>query len=67
MRTDHPDVFAVGDCAEKRDFTTRKVSTVMLASTATSEARVGRHESLRLVHRENVQRHHRDLVHVLGR
>ncbi len=40
MRTDHPDVFAVGDCAEKRDFTTRKVSTVMLASTATSEARV---------------------------
>jgi NADPH-dependent 2,4-dienoyl-CoA reductase/sulfur reductase-like enzyme len=40
MRTSHPDVFAVGDCAEKRDFVTRKLSGVMLASTATSEARV---------------------------
>lgn len=40
MRTRNPDVFAVGDCAEKRDFTTRKISGVMLASTATSEARV---------------------------
>ena len=40
MRTSHPDVFAVGDCAEKRDFVTRKPSGVMLASTATSEARV---------------------------
>ena len=34
------DVFAVGDCAEKRDFLTRKLSTVMLASTACAEARV---------------------------
>ncbi len=40
MRTQKPDVFAVGDCAEKRDFVTRKPSAVMLASTATSEARV---------------------------
>lgn len=40
MRTRNPDIFAVGDCAEKRDFTTRKISGVMLASTATSEARV---------------------------
>jgi len=40
MRTFHPEVFAVGDCAEKRDFVTRKPSRVMLASTATSEARV---------------------------
>ena len=40
MRTQNPDIFAVGDCAEKRDFTTRKLSSVMLASTATSEARV---------------------------
>ncbi len=40
MRTSNPDIFAVGDCAEKRDFVTRKPSAVMLASTATSEARV---------------------------
>jgi NADH oxidase (H2O2-forming) len=40
MRTDHPDLFAVGDCAEKKDFLTRKVSGVMLASTACSEARI---------------------------
>ncbi|HHH84136.1 MAG TPA: pyridine nucleotide-disulfide oxidoreductase, partial [Thermoplasmatales archaeon] len=39
MRTANPDIFAVGDCAEKRDFITRKVSTVMLASTACAEAR----------------------------
>jgi NADH oxidase (H2O2-forming) len=40
MRTDHEDVFAVGDCAEKRDFFTRKRSKVMLASIACAEARV---------------------------
>jgi NADPH-dependent 2,4-dienoyl-CoA reductase/sulfur reductase-like enzyme len=40
MRADAPDVFAVGDCAEKRDFVTRKPTGVMLASTAASEARV---------------------------
>ncbi len=40
MRTSNPAIFAVGDCAEKRDFVTRKPSAVMLASTATSEARV---------------------------
>ncbi len=40
MRTDHPDVFAVGDCAEKRDFFTRKRSKTMLASIACAEARV---------------------------
>ncbi|HCL57572.1 MAG TPA: pyridine nucleotide-disulfide oxidoreductase [Spirochaetia bacterium] len=40
MRTDIPDVFAIGDCAEKRDFFTRKMSGIMLASTATSEARI---------------------------
>jgi len=33
-------IFAVGDCAEKRDFLTRKLSTTMLASTACAEARV---------------------------
>jgi pyruvate/2-oxoglutarate dehydrogenase complex dihydrolipoamide dehydrogenase (E3) component len=31
---------AVGDCAEKRDFVTRKISTTMLASTACAEARI---------------------------
>ena len=40
MRTDINDVFAVGDCAEKRDFVTRKISGVMLASTACAEARI---------------------------
>jgi pyruvate/2-oxoglutarate dehydrogenase complex dihydrolipoamide dehydrogenase (E3) component len=39
MRTDDPCVFAVGDCAEKRDFVTRKPNAVMLASTACAEAR----------------------------
>ncbi len=40
MRTDNPDVFAIGDCAEKWDFITRKPSAVMLASTACVEARI---------------------------
>jgi NADPH-dependent 2,4-dienoyl-CoA reductase/sulfur reductase-like enzyme len=40
LRTDDPDVFAVGDCAEKRDFVTRKPNAVMLASTACAEARI---------------------------
>jgi len=40
MRTANPDVFAAGDCAEKRDFLTRKPSRLMLAATACAEARV---------------------------
>ena len=40
MRTTDPDIFAVGDCAGKRDFYTRKDTPVMLASTATAEARI---------------------------
>ncbi len=40
MRTSDPDIFAVGDCAEKRDFYTRRSTPVMLASTATAEARI---------------------------
>ena len=40
MKTDNPDIFAVGDCAGKRDFITGKTSGVMLASTACAEARV---------------------------
>jgi len=40
MRTEDPDIFAVGDCAEKRDFITRKPSCAMLASTACAEARI---------------------------
>jgi NADPH-dependent 2,4-dienoyl-CoA reductase/sulfur reductase-like enzyme len=39
MRTTADDVFAVGDCALKRDFFTRKAAPVYLASTATAEAR----------------------------
>lgn len=40
MRTNDADIFAVGDCACKRDFYTRKEIPVMLASTATAEARI---------------------------
>ncbi|MCD6382172.1 MAG: FAD-dependent oxidoreductase [Candidatus Hydrothermae bacterium] len=40
LRTSVPDVFAVGDCAEKKDFFTREVTPVMLASIATCEARI---------------------------
>ncbi len=39
-RTSHKDIFAVGDCSEKKDFLTGKVSRVMLASTACAESRV---------------------------
>lgn len=40
MRTSDPDIFAVGDCAGKRDFYTHKDAPVMLASTSTAEARI---------------------------
>lgn len=40
MRTEDTNIFAVGDCAEKKDFITRKSSPVMLASTACAEARI---------------------------
>jgi len=40
MRTHEPDIFAVGDCAQKRDFVTRQRVPTMLASTACAEARV---------------------------
>ncbi|OQW86702.1 MAG: pyridine nucleotide-disulfide oxidoreductase [Rhodoferax ferrireducens] len=40
MRTHEADVFAVGDCAQKRDFITRKRVSTMLASTACAEARI---------------------------
>jgi NADH oxidase (H2O2-forming) len=40
MRTGAKNVFAVGDCALKRDFFTREEVPVWLASTATAEARI---------------------------
>lgn len=40
MRTHVKDVFAVGDCAQKRDFVTRRRTPTMLASTACAEARI---------------------------
>ncbi len=40
MRTANQDIFAIGDCAQKRDFITRKRVPTMLASTACAEARV---------------------------
>ena len=40
MRTSDRNIFAVGDCAGKRDFFTRRDNPVMLASIATAEARI---------------------------
>ncbi|MFA9390522.1 MAG: FAD-dependent oxidoreductase [Prolixibacteraceae bacterium] len=40
MRTETPDIFAIGDCAKKFDFITRKPCCTMLASTACAEARI---------------------------
>lgn len=40
MRTSDPDIFAVGDCAEKRCFFTGKDVPLLLASTATMEAKI---------------------------
>lgn len=40
MRTHVKDIFAVGDCAQKRDFVTRARVNTMLASTACAEARI---------------------------
>ena len=54
MRTSDPDIFAIGDCAGKRDFFTRKDAAVMLASIATAEARIAGANLYRLrVVREN--------------
>ncbi len=40
MHTQNPDIFAVGDCAEKTSFITRTCKPTMLASTACAEARI---------------------------
>jgi len=40
MRTHQNDIFACGDCAQKRDFITGEITNIMLASTATAEARI---------------------------
>jgi len=40
MRTPFKDVFAVGDCAESIGFITGRTDNIMLASTATAEARI---------------------------
>jgi pyruvate/2-oxoglutarate dehydrogenase complex dihydrolipoamide dehydrogenase (E3) component len=40
MRTSNPDVFAVGDCAEKKEFFSRDAMKLMLASTAMAEGRL---------------------------
>ena len=40
MRTSDPDVFAVGDCAEKTSFFTGQPNPLRLASVATAEARI---------------------------
>ncbi len=40
LRSSDPAILAVGDCAEKTDFFTRERVPIMLASTATAEARI---------------------------
>jgi NADH oxidase (H2O2-forming) len=40
MRTSMPDIFAVGDCAGTIGFITGRTDNIMLASTATAEARI---------------------------
>lgn len=40
MRTHEKDIFALGDCAQKRDFITRARVATMLASTACAEGRI---------------------------
>ncbi len=40
METTSPNIFAVGDCAEKRDFVTGKLNPIMLASIAATEGRI---------------------------
>ncbi len=40
MHTENPDIFAVGDCAEKSSFITRSLKGTMLASVACAEARI---------------------------
>ena len=40
-RTSDPNIFAVGDCSEKRCFFTGKEAPVLLASTAAMEAKIG--------------------------
>jgi len=40
LKTNVLDIFAVGDCAQTKDFITGENTSVMLASVATSEARI---------------------------
>ena len=40
MRTNVPDIFAIGDCAQTKDFITGKNIPIMLASVAATEARI---------------------------
>jgi len=40
LKTNTPDIFAIGDCAQAKDFITGKNIPIMLASVAASEARI---------------------------
>jgi NADPH-dependent 2,4-dienoyl-CoA reductase/sulfur reductase-like enzyme/predicted CoA-binding protein len=40
LKTSDKNIFAIGDCSEKRDFFTKETTNVMLASTATTQARI---------------------------
>jgi len=43
LRTSNKNIFAVGDCCEKKDFFTKERTSVMLASAATTQARIAGH------------------------
>ena len=40
LQTSDKNIFAIGDCAEKKDFFTKQKQSIMLASIATTEARI---------------------------
>lgn len=49
QRTSNRDIYAAGDCAQKADLVTGKPNNIMLASTATYEARIAGHNLFGLV------------------
>ena len=58
MRTSDPNIFAVGDCAEKKCFFTGKDVPVLLASTAAMEAKIAGCQHFPASAHPREQRHH---------
>ena len=67
MRTSHPDIFAVGDCVEHKDFFREEPYTLMLASTAAFEARIAGANLFKLqIVRENMRTIGAYATHIAG-